>query len=67
MTRLKSFIMWITGAIVALVISYHIGKKDGKNEEAQKQKDKAIRLASMAKRIDNLSNTDIDGLPSKYD
>lgn len=67
MTRLKSFIMWITGAIVALVISYHIGKKDGKNEEAQKQKDKTIRLASMAKRIDNLSNTDIDGLPSKYD
>lgn len=51
----------------ALAVSYRAGKKDGKNEEMQKQKDKTLRSAAMAKRIDNLSDADIDRLPSKYD
>lgn len=51
----------------ALAVSYRTGKRDGKNEEMQKQKDKTLQSAAMAKRIDNLSDADIDRLPSKYD
>ena len=67
MTKLKSFIIWLAGAVFALAVSYRAGKKDGKNEEMQKQKDKTLQSAAMAKRIDNLSDADIDRLPSKYD
>lgn len=67
MTWIKEKLLWITGAIIALVFFYRLGRKDGKNVEQIKQKDKAIKLASVARRIDNLSSYDVERLPSKYD
>lgn len=67
MIWIKEKLLWITGAITALVLFYLLGRKDGKNVEQIKQKDKAIKLASVARRIDNLSSRDVERLPSKYD
>ena len=67
MTWLKNKLLWITGAITALVFFYLLGKRDGKYVESSKQKEKTIRWTSVARRIDNMSNNDIDRLPSKYD
>lgn len=67
MIWLKEKLLWITGAFVALVFFYLLGRKDGKNVEQTKQKDKAIKRVSVARRIDNLSDRDVERLPSKYD
>ena len=67
MTWLKNKLLWIMGAITALVFFYLLGRRDGKNVESSKQKEKTIRWASVARRIDNMPNDDIDRLPSKYD
>ncbi len=67
MTWLKEKVLWITGAIVALVFFYILGRKDGKNAEQTKQKDKAIKLVASARDIDNLSDLDVERLQSKYD
>lgn len=67
MTWLKKKLLWITGAITALVFFYLLGRREGKNAEQTKQKDKTIKWASVARRIDNLSDRDVERLPSKYD
>ena len=64
---LKEKLLWITGAISALVFFYLLGRKDGKNEEQAKQKEILIDLARNAKHIDDLPDADIDRLQSKYD
>ena len=67
MTWLKNKLLWITGAITALVFFYLLGTRDGQYVESSKQKEKTIRWTSVARRIDNMSNNDVDRLPSKYD
>lgn len=67
MSWLKQKLLWITGAITALVFFYLLGRKDGSYAEQFKQKEKLVKWTAAARRIDNLSDRDIDGLPSKYD
>ena len=55
------------GAIIALITTYIFGRKDGKNAERLEQKDKIVNQATTGKRIDNMLDTDIDRMPSKYD
>lgn len=67
MTWLKSCLAWIAGACIALAFMYWRGKKDGKQDEKEAQTEETLKKIAIAKRIDNLSNDDIDRMPSKYD
>ncbi len=67
MTWFKSCLEWITGAVIALVFVYWLGKKDGKQNEKEAQTEKTLNKIASAKRIDDLSSDDIDRMPSKYD
>lgn len=67
MNWLESKIMWWVGAIIALIITYFIGRKDGKNGEKLAQKDKTLNKILSAHRIDSLSDDTVNRLPSRYD
>ena len=67
MTWLREKLILITGAIFALVIIFRAGRKAGKNAERIEEKEKILKKTVVSRRIDNLSNIDIDRLPSKYD
>lgn len=67
MTWLREKLILITGAIFALVIIFRAGRRAGKNAEKIEEKEKILKKAIISRRIDNLSNDDIDRLPSKYD
>ena len=50
-----------------LVSVYILGRRDGKRVEETKQQEKLLEKISLAKRIDDMSDSDIDRMPSKYD
>lgn len=60
-------LMWIAGAVAALAIFYFIGRRDGKANVELKQKEKELDALRIAKRIDDMSDSDIERMPSKYD
>ena len=67
MTWLREKLVLMAGAIFALVIVFIAGRKAGKNAERIEEKEKILKKIVISRRIDNLSNVDIDRLPSKYD
>lgn len=64
---LKEKMVWLVGAIIALITVYLFGRKDGKNAEKIKQNEKTINQISKVKYISDLSDDVIDRMPSKYD
>lgn len=64
---ITSFFAWITGAILALVSVYWIGKSNGASDEKENQTQKTLDKINTSKRIDNLDDVVVSKLPSKYD
>lgn len=64
---ITSFFAWITGAILALVSVYWIGKSNGVSDEKENQTQKTLDKINTSKRIDNLDDDVVSKLPSKYD
>lgn len=64
---LKEKMVWLVGAIIALITVYLFGRKDGKNAIKQETEDKLVKQAKSSQKVNALSFDELVERMHKFD